>query len=277
MKRSSRPRKTANFSDSIHHQLNMYALAATAAGVSLLALAQPSEAKIVYTPANVRLHLGKPYSLDLNHDGIVDFFLLYQRESSATYLRACHVLQTDAVRHGVREVDCWLSATGTNSRNAIRVTESKNRSWGAALHPGVKIQHGDQFLSQVAVNLASILSGPSGSYLGPWLNGGNGVKNRYLGIKFKIDGSFHFGWARVTVKTGGRGGFSSITLTGYAYETIPNKPIIAGQTKGPDDSTVGPSASLTDPASQPAALGLLALGSPGLSIWRREERAAAPR
>jgi hypothetical protein len=76
MKRSSRPRKTANFSDSIHHQLNMYALAATAAGVSLLALAQPSEAKIVYTPANVRLHLGKPYSLDLNHDGIVDFFLL---------------------------------------------------------------------------------------------------------------------------------------------------------------------------------------------------------
>jgi hypothetical protein len=49
MKRSSGPRKTANFSRSIHQQLNMYALAAGAAGVGVLALAQPAEAKIVYT------------------------------------------------------------------------------------------------------------------------------------------------------------------------------------------------------------------------------------
>jgi hypothetical protein len=28
------------------------------------------------------------------------------------------------------------------------------------------------------------------------------------------------------------------TLTGYAYETIPNKPIIAGETNGPDAFTV---------------------------------------
>ena len=61
----------------------------------------------------------------------------------------------------------------------------------------------------------------------------------------------------------------SATLTGYAYETIPGKAIIAGATKGPDDAE--PTASLKAPTPAPATLGMLALGAPGLSIWRREE------
>jgi hypothetical protein len=57
MKRSSRPSRTpSNLSDSVHHQLSMYALAASAAGVSALTSAHPAEAKIVYTPAHVVLH-----------------------------------------------------------------------------------------------------------------------------------------------------------------------------------------------------------------------------
>jgi len=58
------------------------------------------------------------------------------------------------------------------------------------------------------------------------------------------------------------------TLTGYAYETIPGKAIIAGKTKGSDD--VEPTA-LNRPALQPATLGVLALGAPGSAIWRREK------
>jgi hypothetical protein len=45
-------RKTAKLRQSVHHDLTAYALAAGAAGVSLLSLAQPSEAEVVYTPAN---------------------------------------------------------------------------------------------------------------------------------------------------------------------------------------------------------------------------------
>ena len=52
MKRSARSRKTANLSKSVTHQLNMYALSASAAGVGALALAQPAEAKVIYTPAH---------------------------------------------------------------------------------------------------------------------------------------------------------------------------------------------------------------------------------
>jgi hypothetical protein len=73
MKRSSGPRETADLSVSIHQQLNIYALAAGAAGAGVLALAQPVEAKIVYTPAHRVIGPDSKYLLDLNHDGIPDF------------------------------------------------------------------------------------------------------------------------------------------------------------------------------------------------------------
>jgi hypothetical protein len=56
----------------------------------------------------------------------------------------------------------------------------------------------------------------------------------YLGLKFTIKGKVHFGWVRMKVDTLQRP-FSAI-LTGYAYETIPGKAIVAGVTNGPDDA-----------------------------------------
>lgn len=89
---------------------------------------------------------------------------------------------------------------------------------------------------------------------GPWAY----VKNRYLGLKFQTKGQTHFGWARLSTKIG-FGGATGI-LTGYAYETIPNKAIIAGKTHGPDEEP-GP-ASLKTRTSESATLGMLALGRP---------------
>ena|ERR1022692_2009282 len=57
-----------------HHE-DRDALAAGVAGVSVLALSSPAEAKIVYTPAHVGF---RDYGLDLNHDGITDFILFIQ-------------------------------------------------------------------------------------------------------------------------------------------------------------------------------------------------------
>jgi hypothetical protein len=69
-------------------------------------------------------------------------------------------------------------------------------------------------------------------------------------------------------------GYVVARLTGHAYETIPNKPITTGQTKGPDNNSIEePNAALTMPTPDPATLGALAMGSPGLSIWRRKESA----
>jgi len=76
MARSSRPTRTpAQLSDTINGHLNRYGLAAGAAGVGMLALAPPVQAKIIYTPADVNFSRYPPVSLDLNHDGIGDFVL----------------------------------------------------------------------------------------------------------------------------------------------------------------------------------------------------------
>jgi hypothetical protein len=70
MKWSPRPRKTpSGLSESVNQRLTMYALAASAAGVSLLALSQPAAAKIVYTPIHHVIHPNQSFNLDLNHDG----------------------------------------------------------------------------------------------------------------------------------------------------------------------------------------------------------------
>lgn len=97
-------------------------------------------------------------------------------------------------------------------------------------------------------------------YEGHWANSGKGVRSRYLGLKFMIKGEMHYGWARFNVS------FPHQTvcavLTGYAYETIAHKAIVAGKTKGPDNVSVEESeATLTVPTRKPASLGMLAGGS----------------
>jgi hypothetical protein len=114
---------------------------------------------------------------------------------------------------------------------------------------------------------------------GPFAN----TTQRYLGLKFKVNGKVHYGWVRfASVKASACNGGPAVTafLTGYAYETIPSKSIKAGQTKeagdDPTDEAFSSGASLTSPipeTPQPASLGMLALGAQGVPLWRRKESA----
>src|ERR1700722_7171475 len=53
--------------------LNLYALAASAAGVSILALAQSAEASVIVTNTNIAINPGSSVTVDLNNDGAKDF------------------------------------------------------------------------------------------------------------------------------------------------------------------------------------------------------------
>jgi hypothetical protein len=64
--------------------------------------------------------------------------------------------------------------------------------------------------------------------------------------------------------------FVTAVVYGYAYETVANKPIAAGQTQ--DAAENNPGSALSPPVPQATTLGLLAIGSPALPAWRREER-----
>ncbi len=234
------PRLRANLSDSLHRRLNMYALVASAAGVGVLSSPPTANAKIIYTPAHAKVIFGRPVALDLNHDGIIDFYLNINAEYQMAELEACQFLASGT--HG----PFCTSMAGTN---AVRVTKLSTYflflvvahafmiHWArpvevaAALRYGARIQRGDRFRSGGVVlgGLDTHGFGSSTTWYGPWMSGGKGVKNRFLGLKFKINGRFHFGRARITVTTTSNN--FTATLTGYAYETIPGKGIIAGATR----------------------------------------------
>jgi hypothetical protein len=258
MTRSALPRKTANLSDSVQQRLNKYALAAGAAGVGVLVLAHPAEAKIVYTPADTNITPDHLIPLDLNHDGIVDF----------RFKDVYEISRTAGFDHtGI------LSVVPANQGNKIEGYTRTNGNYASALRAGASIGPNARFTTGPnRMEEAFIDTGrdpqSSGLCFGTWPT----RTNRYLGLQFLINGEVHFGWARLNVTC--RGLDVLATLSGYAYETVPNKPIIAGQTKGSDEeSAIGPEAAPTVPVPKPAQLGLLALGSRGLSIWRREESA----
>jgi hypothetical protein len=264
MKRSPRPRMTLRLSDTQHQLLNTYALAATAAGVGVLALVPPSEAKIVYTPIHKTIKLHQHYDLDLNHDGITDFTLeltsFHTRNTSAFSTLRVVPTKPNAAEGGSHGTSCGGGRGAGPYAFALQQ--------GALIGPKQRF-HGNPNLMGVAGTIDDF-----SVFCGPWL----GVKNRYLGLKFKIRGEMHFGWARLNV-TSTPISITSATLTGFAYETIPNEPINAGKTEGPEEGSVDEAnpATLNEPTLQPASLGLLAMGSPGLTVWRREEsELAAP-
>jgi hypothetical protein len=251
-----RPRTPSQISESLHRRLNSYALAASAAGVGMLAPANVSEAKIVYTKTYEVIGRNSVYPLDLNHDGTIDF-LIHQLGSTV-----CSSPSTAGIRLWVKE------AFG----NAVEA--SKYHS-AAALTKGAVIGSQQRFVSSTGSVGELMVDARDGNFspYGPWLN----VRNRYLGLKFLIKGKAHYGWGRLSVKV--HGCKITATLTGYAYETIPNKPIVAGQTHGSDDATDGmdsakqenPAATVrpVSPIPQPASLDRLALGAPGIQLWRQ--------
>jgi hypothetical protein len=240
MSRAPRSRKTFKISDSLNRQLNTYALVASAAGVSVLALARASEAKVVYTETHQVTRARVPLYIDLNHDGIKDFVLrtIYYRGS---YFEA----GLDA--SGYRNINNAVAGRRF-SRSSYFFSAASALPAGARIGPERKFPVHHPFM---AVELFSRVHTSQHSDVGPWVGKGQGVRNQYLGLKFVIHGKVHYGWARLSVTLGDHRQYDDVsgTLTGYAYETVPNKAIIAGQVTGSDVITV-----------QPETLGELARG-----------------
>jgi hypothetical protein len=213
--------------------------AAGAAGVGVLAMAQSAEARIVYTPANTTIN--NSATIDLNNDGIGDFAV------------GLHVIDKSLA----------LAVGPLVAGNEIKI----NGSWAGAGFFGVPVGPGGKFAATNGGYSFGLFMAFLGGYastsnaLGPWAN----VTNRYLGFKFLINGQVHYGWARLSVSST----LSNILLTGYAYETTANTPIIEGHTSGREKANT-PS-NLLVPSSQPASLGMLARGADALAIWRRDD------
>ena len=262
----SNRRALTRLDSQLETNLRNYAIAAGAASVSILAMAHPCEARILYTAAHTSVTNGTV--LDLNHDGVNDFTFSVTRTShtDARFIAATtgvHISSQLSVLPGASANQVWGVTPGFGS--AI---------YASALKNGVLIQSSSKFTAgkkrMLAVSSAAAFNPVC---FGPWqTNPCVGVNNRYLGFKFTVNGQIHYGWARLSTKVDAFTRTLIIAvITGYAYETIAGKPILSGKMRGTDE--VGSLDTLIPgpPAIAPATLGLLAQGAPALTIWRREE------
>jgi hypothetical protein len=235
MSRTAKTRKFRKLSQALHRDLSSYGIAASAAGVSVLALAQPAAAQVVYTPANIQIGFGDKVVIDLNHDGITDLtireFLFNSGAFPGHQLQAIPAAQGGGIKQG------------------------GDFSLAAALRVGATVGSSDEFIHNHAV----MATAPFGGYytFGSWI----GARNCYLGIQFQIDGATHYGWARLNTSFYRRGRIDAL-LTGYAYEAQPNKAILAGD-EGNGDSPSAEGESIRGQAAPNRTLGALALGTRG--------------
>jgi hypothetical protein len=248
-----KPRKMVTLSPRLDGELESYVAAAkaesrqiftTAAvigaiGLASLSIAPALHAEIVYTPANQSV--GKSgfnrgyYStlpVDLNHDGIPDFALYaFNTNSFSSGIRAFHSLEAQRLgSNGILQNNERLALADATGQVIGPMINARSEFGPSCLMAASRFSLGEFGTSFRSSN-------------GLWLN----ATNRYLGIKFYIDGEIHYGWARLNASPG------HATLTGYAYETEPNKPIRAGVFETAPEESSAP--------AQREMLGALAMGA----------------
>ena len=246
----SRVRPVVSLLENINQHLGVYSAAALTAGVGMLALAQPAEGEVVITKTTISVGFFSPASIDLNKDGTTDFFISF---GGGGYDHS-----------GYRT----LAITPLAGGKVVAGNRGYHGPYASALMKGANIGPSAHFSSSVArgeVVVERSVTSQSASihrtYYGQWQN----VSDRYLGVKFLINGATHYGWIRLTVDMTGK---TPATITAYAYETVANQKVGAGSTNSSTASAEGSAAAIAAPAGP--SLGMLALGSNGLDFWRKE-------
>src|SRR5262249_27571533 len=159
--------------------------------------AEPAKGEVVVTRKTIpipNLGYSGPVDLDLNHDGKTDF----------TFFNATSFYNGN--NFGFAAI--WMdggSVVGEQHPSALMR--------GARIGPSAHFLEVGSYSIRIEGGYG-IKSG-SDRLVGDW--GGN-PKNRYLGVRFMIDGQTHYGWIRLTIITD-PGTSWSATITGYAYET----------------------------------------------------------
>jgi hypothetical protein len=237
--------------ETFEKRLRAYAVGAGAVAAGLMAVSPPAVADIVVVPTHIAV--GPYSSFPINIDGTTALTLnIPSIHRSTVYCVSENLFATAASGAGV-----------VGHGPAKQVAALK---FGAVIGPADQFEAGKQ----------GIASGVSCRDFG-WGVGGPfaNTKDRFLGLKFELNGQTYYGWAGfgVVFPAGGTAELTAV-LTAYAYETEPNTPIYAGQSSdNPRESRLLPANGTAPNAAklQPATLGVLALGSIGLDVWRKQE------
>jgi hypothetical protein len=149
--------------------------------------------------------VSKNYDLDLNNDGTTDFvFQIYFRSA-----HGCTCANQDDV------------SVGPLVANSNQV--ANNNTYPSALDALAVI--GSALSWSGAANQTLELYNSNGTTYGNWATAGF----KYLGPKLIKGRNIYYGWIRLSVIAVVVG--AKLTVMDYAYNSSPNQPILAGQTK----------------------------------------------
>lgn len=246
----SRVKQEHTFSDVLNRGLTAYTITAITAGVGALALAQPAEASVVVTKTNIAVNFGSQVSIDLNNDGVNDFTLAAE---GANYDHSFYGTFAAIPLHGGGVVGGNRGPLGPYA-SAL----AKGANVGPSAHFSSSVGRGQLTVERFNgfASASTIIT-----YYGKWAPGAG---TQYLGVKFIINGQTHYGWIALSLSKNSE---LSGTITEYAYETVANKKVGAGNTSASFPSEAGTAAMQN---SKAPSLGMLAAGVDGLAIWRRD-------
>jgi hypothetical protein len=164
-----------------------------------------ANAQIVYTDVNpdvTSTSTNISYNLDLNNDGTNDFEIT----SSIGTIRCTIVGGTFSFSRPIIRV----SPLGTNQVAVAKLELNTNIN--------SSILNWSNNINQI---IAADNAGRCGGRVSTWLTAVNG----YLPLSLISGGNTYYGWARLDTSAA-----TSFTIKDYAYNSVPNQPILAGQT-----------------------------------------------
>lgn len=172
--------------------------------IALILIQLNAHAQTIYTdivPDFTSAILYDSYSLDLNNNHVVDYIISSDSDDFFTYLQ----IKSPNTVNSVVSVTPWF-ANPIPLNSGVRIDYNPTSTMGESYETYCLFTIGDCF-------------GGNQDCFDNWEN----VQDKYLGLKFLINGSTHFGWARMDVTSA-----TEWTIKDYAYKSTPNTPIFAG-------------------------------------------------
>ena len=237
--------------------LNKIAGYSVLAGATLLLAPTTVKGDIVFVdPTDITINSSTSYSLDLNNNDTIDFRFVHSMTSSSSSTSTV----TSETYQTMTSTGSGGSTTTTRTRSMTSYTyynyltsylrmESEGSNLAKLdgssidrLPAGISLNNtldwgvGNSQMATFASSSTSYKTfdgvtstgGANTSKQGPWASD---ALNKFIGVKFKIEGSWHFGWIRASVTLESNN--SKIVIHDWAYEDEAGVSITTGQTETP--------------------------------------------
>jgi len=197
---------------------------------SMIAVKFSANAQILYTDVSPddTLFFHQYYPLDLNNDGVVDFYLSEGQQPPSDYVHGAQIFNTGS--GSLNSVLGVVTQTITNTSSSKFVMKLPFRlSFNYLIDSNLGWVKPNKFeWAEIDFQLdpyeQAILNAIfwTSTFYGYWQNN---VGDRYLGLRIKLNDSLYYGWARLEVDSAA----NWIVLKDYAINLTPDSSILAGE------------------------------------------------